>query len=264
MAMNWIFKQISTFLSTYYAHMVEYRAELFFWVLSGSLPIILMGVWIEASESGNFGLSSLEFARYFLAVFLTRQFTIVWVIWDFERNVIEGKLSFRLLQPIDPVWHDVARHVSERFARFPFVIVLIGLFVWLYPDAAWLPSLSQVLYYSLAIAIAFILRFLMQYTAAMMAFWTERATAIEQFLYLFYIFLSGMVAPLSVFPSLVREIALWTPFPYLIHFPSAILVGFEVQLGRGFLISLAWCLIIFILNRWLWRQGLKKYSGMGA
>jgi ABC-2 type transport system permease protein len=262
--MNWTLKKITIFLTSYYAYMVEYRAELFFWVLSGSLPIILMGVWVEASQGGNFGLSAQDFARYFLAVFITRQFTIVWVIWDFERNVLEGKLSFRLLQPIDPVWHDVAGHLSERLARLPFIFVLVGLFVWLYPDASWLPTVRQLLLYSIAISSAFILRFLMQYTAAMLAFWTERATAIEQFFYLFYIFLSGMIAPLSVFPPLIREIALWTPFPYLINFPAAILVGFEVELWRGFLTILLWGAIIFGVNRWLWRRGLKQYSGMGA
>ena len=59
-----------TLLSVYYACMVEYRAELILWMLSGSLPIILMGVWIQAAPGGEFGFTSVEFARYFLAVFL--------------------------------------------------------------------------------------------------------------------------------------------------------------------------------------------------
>ncbi|HEY9661491.1 MAG TPA: multidrug ABC transporter permease, partial [Allocoleopsis sp.] len=106
-----------TLLSVYYAYMLEYRAELFFWVLSSSLPFILMGVWVEAAQTGQFGLSALDFIRYFLAVFIVRQFTIVWVIWEFEREVVEGKLSFRLLQPIDPIWHHFFSHVAERIAR---------------------------------------------------------------------------------------------------------------------------------------------------
>jgi ABC-2 type transport system permease protein len=104
----------------------------------------------------------------------------------------------------------------------------------------------------------------MQYTFALFAFWTERASAIEQFSFLFYLFLSGVIAPLEVFPPLVRAIALWTPFPYLIHFPAAILIGLPVNIGQGILVMLGWCLLFFILNRWLWRKGLKQYSGMGA
>ncbi len=262
--MGQILRKIRVFLSVYYAYMVEYRAELILWVLSGSLPIILMGVWIQAAQGGQFGFSSVEFARYFLAVFLVRQFTIVWVVWEFEREVVEGRLSPRLLQPIDPVWHHIASHLAERLARMPFSLALIGLFFLLYPQAFWLPSLGQLLLFLLVVAIAFILRFLIQYTFAIFAFWTERASAIEQFWFLFYLFLSGMIAPLELFPEAVRTVVLWTPFPYLIYFPASLIVGMPVNLVPGLGVMLGWCLISYLANRWLWRRGLKHYSGMGA
>lgn len=262
--MKRLIRLVKVFLSVYYAYMVEYRAELIFWVLSGTLPIILMGVWIKASEGGQFGLNPTDFARYFLSVFLVRQFTVVWVIWDFEKEVVEGRLSPRLLQPIDPVWHHFAGHFSERFARLPFAVGLISLFFLLYPQALWLPSLDRVLLFFLVSFMAFALRFLIQYTFAMFAFWTERASALEQLSLLFYLFLSGMIAPLEVFPPLVRDIAQWTPFPYLIHFPASILVGLPVNVGQGILAMLGWGLVFFLCNRWLWRKGLKQYSGMGA
>lgn len=262
--MKWTFKKAIILLSTYYAHMLEYRAEIFLWALSGSLPIILMGVWIKASQSGNFGLSSVDFARYFFSVFLVRQFTTIWVIWEFEREVIEGKLSFHLLQPIDPVWHHVARHLAEKLTRIPFMILFCGLFFLLYPDSFWLPSFKNIFLCSLAIAMAFTLRFIIQYTFAIFAFWTERASAIQQFWYLFYIFLSGMIAPLEVFPPAVRQIVDWTPFPYLMYFPAALLVGLPTNFVRSCMIILGWGVIFFLANRWLWRKGLKQYSGMGA
>ncbi|MBD2463873.1 ABC-2 family transporter protein [Oscillatoria sp. FACHB-1407] len=251
-------------VSVYYAYMVEYRAELLFWVLSGSLPLILMGVWIEAAQEGQFGLSPLEFTRYFLAVFLVRQFSVVWVVWEFEREIVEGKLSFRLLQPLDPGWHHFASHFAERFARLPFAIILVVLFFLLYPQALWTPSLPSLLLCLVAVFLAFTLRFMMQYTSAMFAFWTERASAIEQFWFLLYLFLSGMVAPLEIFPPLLREIVQWTPFPYMIYFPASILVGLPVNIGQGILVTLGWIAVFFVLNRWLWRRGLKQYSGMGA
>lgn len=262
--MKKVLRKTKTLLEVYYAFMVEYRAELLLWMLAGSLPLILMGIWMEAAQGGQFGLTPVDFARYFLTVFLVRQFTMVWVIWEFEKEVVEGKLSSRLLQPIDPVWHHVAGHFSERFARLPFAIGLVGLFFWLYPQSFWIPSGSRFLLFVLAVAIAFVLRFLIQYTFAMFAFWIERAAAIEQFWYLLYLFLSGVVAPLELFPPQVREVVLWTPFPYLVHFPAALLVGLPVEVGRGFLIMLGWTLIFFVSNRWLWRRGLKHYSGMGA
>ena len=253
-----------TLLGFYYAYMVEYRAELILWVLAGSLPIILMGIWVQAAQGGQFGLKPVDFVRYFLAVFIVRQFSTVWVIWDFEREVVEGKLSFRLLQPLDPIWHHIASHVGERFARLPFSFGLVLLFFVLYPQSFWIPSISRFLLFVVAIAFSFTLRFLIQYTFAMFAFWLERVAAIEQFWSLLYLFLSGVIAPLELFPDAVRDFVLWTPFPYLIHFPAALLIGLPVDAVKGFLAIFAWLIIFFFWNRWLWRRGLKRYSGMGA
>ena len=116
----------------------------------------------------------------------------------------------------------------------------------------------------ISIALAFALRFLMQYTYAMIAFWVERATAIEQFSFLLYTFFSGMVAPLTLFPDAIRSIVFWTPFPYLIYVPAALIVGLPVNIGKSIAITAGWCLIFWLLNRILWRQGLRRYSGMGA
>lgn len=259
-----IWRQTRVFLSVYYAYMVEYRAELILWVLANSLPIIMMGVWIQAAQGGQFNLSALDFARYFISVFFIRQLTIVWVVWEFEKEVVEGRLSPRLLQPIDPVWHHVAGHIAERFARLPFTVLLLGFFFVLYPQAFWLPSFGSIVGASLAIALAFVLRFLIQYTFAVFAFWTERATAIEQFWFLFYLFLSGMIAPLNVYPEALSNLLMWTPFPYLVYFPASLLIGLPVNVVQGFGVTLAWSAGFWILNRWLWRRGLKHYSGMGA
>jgi ABC-2 type transport system permease protein len=259
-----VLKFCRVMLSVYYAYMVEYRAELLFWVLSGTLPLILMGLWAEAAQGGQFDLGPTELVRYFLAVFMVRQFTVVWVIWEFEREVVEGKLSPYLLQPVDPVWRHFFGHVAERFARLPFAFLLGGLFLLLYPEAAWWPTPLNLLLGFLAVVMAFCLRFVMQYTFALAAFWTERATAIEQFSFLLYTFLSGMIAPLALFPDAVRAVVLWTPFPYLIYFPASLLTNQGENTGQGFGVMLLWGGVFFALNRWLWRRGLRQYSGMGA
>ncbi len=259
-----LFKVPFALLTTYYAYMLEYRAELLLWALSGSLPIILMGVWTQAAATGSFGLSTIEFARYFLAVFMTRQMTVVWVIWEFERDIIEGKLSMRLLQPLDPVWHHVWSHVSERFARIPFVVILVSLFFILYPQAFWLPDLKTILTYIFVVGSAFILQFLIQYTLAMFAFWTEKASSIQEFSFLMYLFLAGTVAPIAVFPEPIKHIVLWLPYPYLINFPASVLTGLPIDVPHGLLMIYGWSAIFWGINRYLWRRGLRQYSGMGA
>ncbi|TFU27427.1 ABC transporter permease [Thermus tengchongensis] len=257
-------RKAKTLLSVYLAYMLEYRAELFLWALAGALPLILLGVWTEAARSGNFPLSPGEFARYFLMVFLVRQATVVWVVWEFERDVVEGRLSFRLLRPLDPFFDHLAAHVAERLARLPFVVLLTLLFFWLFPEARFLPEPKPFLLGLLFTLLAFLLRYLMQYTTAMLTFWSERASAVEEVFFLLYLFLSGTIAPLEVFPEPLRALALLTPFPYLVYLPAGLLAGQEVGLFPGVWVMLFWGLVFLLLWRLLWRLGLRRYSGMGA
>lgn len=260
-------RQARALLTVRYAEMLEYRAELVLWMLAGSMPLILMGVWMKVAATRPLGLEPADFARYFLVLFLVRQATVVWVIWEFQEKVLTGTLSQRLLQPIDPVWNEVAKHVAERFARLPFVVVLVVLFFVLYPDARWVPR-PGALVSALALTVAaFALRFCIQYTLSMMAFWTERAASIQSVWFHIYVLLSGMLAPLTMYPDNVRAIAELTPFPYLVYVPVAAALdhpAFPVDVPRAFVVMAAWAAGFVVLNRVLWRRGLRQYSGMGA
>jgi ABC-2 type transport system permease protein len=146
----------------------------------------------------------------------------------------------------------------------PFVLLLSTFFFVLYPQAFWFPSIGNLCLFILTAIMAFALRFIIQYTFAMFAFWTEKAAALENLWLLCFLFLSGLIAPLDVFPENIRNIVMLTPFPYMINFPASILVGLPVNLTRGFLSIIGWFFVFLGANRFLWRKGLKRYSGMGA
>jgi ABC-2 type transport system permease protein len=258
----------TTLVSVYYALMIEYRAEIFLWIVAGSFPLIMMGIWMKASTGGATARTPGEFARYFFAVFLVRQFTTVWVIYEFETDVndVGGRLSPFLLQPLDPAFRYLTTHISERLSRLPFLVAFILAFFWLFPAARWPPSAGAIGLAILAGALAFLLRFAMQYTFAMFAFWTERASSIDQLSFVPYFFFSGLLAPLDLFPAAARHIAELTPFPYVLYFPAQILIGGQVRIGigLGFAVMTAWTVVFFLLNRLLWKRGLRQFSGMGA
>lgn len=256
--------KMKTLMVVEYAAMMEYRAEILLWVLANATPFILMGAWTQAAATVDIGYSPADMVRYFLIMFLVRQWSMVWVIWEMEEQVVEGKLSFLLLQPLDPVWRHVADHIAERFARLPFVFALVAFVFWLYPQAWLTPDWPRLLAFLLAATGALVLRFFLQYTLAQASFWTERAAALEEAWYMFYLFLSGMLAPIELFPPAVATLADYTPFPSLISFPVSILMGTPVDLVQGFALQAMWILIFFALGRWGWKVGLRHYSGMGA
>lgn len=246
------------------ANMLEYRAEIYLWVLASVLPLILLGVWSQAAQTGAFPLSAVEFIRYFICVFVVRQFTFIWVIWEFEELVVSGNLSFQLLQPLSPVWRFLAGHLTERVVRLPLVAGVVALCFWMYPQALWLPRPWDVLRAVALLAVAFWARFLLQYMMSMLAFWSERAAAVEELWFMVHLFLSGMIAPLDVYPESVRRLTELTPFPYLIYHPVNLLLGREVALGRALLVLSCWGGFALVMQRWLWKRGLERYSAMGS
>jgi len=241
-----------------------YRAEMILWALSGTLPIILMGVWGEAARTGAMPYTPVEMVRYFVAVLVVRQLTFVWVIWEFEEEVVTGRLSSLLLRPIDPVWNYVANHLAERLARLPMIALLVGLCFWLHPEAIFVPSPAVAATALGVTALSFIVRFLLQYTLAMACFVVERASSLESLSFIAFVFLSGMLAPLDLYPAWVANLAAWTPFPYFVYVPAQILVGADVDVPRAVGLLFVWGALLLIAQRWAWRRGVSRYSAMGA
>jgi ABC-2 type transport system permease protein len=247
-----------------FASWSEYRAEIYLWALTGVMPLIMMGVWRQAAARHDVGMSPTELTRYFLAVFLIRQLTMVWVIWEFESQVVSGTLSAQLLQPLHPFWRFLVWHLTERVARMPIAIALFVLWLCVFPDAAWLPSLGDLGLTALGVVAAFLARFALQSAFAAVAFWSERASSLEQLWFIAYMALSGMIAPLDMFPPSARWFAELTPFPYMVYFPVKLFLGAPVDVLKGFTVLGVWGLIGFAAFRLLWRRGLRHYSAMGA
>jgi ABC-2 type transport system permease protein len=251
-------------LSSQYALMLEYRAETALWALSNLLPFIMLGLWSGAEATAAAGVDRLQLARYFLAAFVVRQFTVVWVIYSFEEDNLQGRLAPYLLQPLLPVWRYVSAHLAEQVTRLPFVAVIVALFFLLDPAALWIPSPLVLLQTLLAIWLAFAVNFLLQHAIALLCFWSERASALERLLSIPFLFLSGLVAPLQLFPEPVRSAALWTPFPYMVDVPARILAGAAVNQPASFAAMVGWIALLLPLNAWLWRAGVRRYAAMGA
>jgi ABC-2 type transport system permease protein len=195
---------------------------------------------------------------------VVRQFTVVWLIYEFERDALEGRLSPYLLQPLQPLWRYVAAHLAEQATRVPFVAVMLVVIGLVAPGLLWWPSPWRLLLGVMAILAAFSLRFLLQTLVAMLCFWSERAAALDRLLLIPYLFLSGLVAPLDTYPPAVRRLAELTPFPSMVNFPARLLAGEPVDIAAGFAALALWCALLLPPCLLLWRAGVRRYSAMGA
>ena len=192
---------------------------------------------------------------------------MAWVAWELDFQIRQGNLSSKLLRPLDPFWEFLMQHLTERFVRIPLVIGLVILGLLIAPQGTVLtPGIAAVLLFTLSITLAFLIRFLISYIIGILAFWTEQTAAFDEGYYVLATFLAGGFAPLELFPTTLRTLVDWTPFPYIVYYPAKILTGQlpASDIARVFAVQLAWVLVLVLLRQVMWRVGLKKYGAVGA
>lgn len=254
---------------TTFAMMLQYRAALIIWMIGHVLePLVYLIVWSTVSNTsgGSVGdYTTRAFAAYFILLMLVNHVTYTWIMYEFEYRIRQGNFSFALLKPVHPIHSDVADNVSSKLITLPFMLLIaVGLALIFHPVfsrvlwamAAFLPALF----------LAFLLRFLLEWTLAQAGFWTTRVSAINQMYFVMVLFLSGQIAPLTLFPRPIQILAMLLPFRYMIGFPVEMLLGrlTPMEMLTGLVAQVVWLVIGFVLIRIVWRAGVRIYSAVGV
>ena len=254
---------------TTFASMVQYRASLVIWMISHVLePLVYLIVWSTVSVTGGGSVgdyTTRQFAAYFIILMLVNHVTYTWIMYEFEYRVREGMFSVSLLKPVHPIHSDIADNISSKLITLPLMIVIaVGLGFLFHPALA--PPLWALAAAIPALVLAFGVRFLLEWTLAQSAFWTTRVGAINQIYFVLVLFLSGQIAPLTLFPAPVQVIAAVLPFRWMIGFPVELLLGRLTVPGAltGLGAQLVWLAIGYVLFRSIWRAGVRVYSAVGA
>jgi ABC-2 type transport system permease protein len=254
---------------TTFAMMLQYRAALLIWMIGHVLePLIYLIVWSTVSKAcgGSVGdYTTREFAAYLILLMLVNHVTYTWIMYEFEYRIRHGSLSFALLKPVHPIHSDIADNVSSKLITFPFMLlVAVAMAILFHPAFSF--KLWAVAVCIPVLLLAFLVRFLLEWTLAQAAFWTTRVSAINQTYFVLVLFLSGQIAPLTLFPTAIQLVATILPFRWIIGFPVELLLGrlspLQALTDLGALAG--WLVISLMLFRIVWRAGVLNYSAVGA
>ena len=256
-------------VKTSFAMMLQYRVALVIWLISQVLdPVIYLVVWSTVSvASGGAvgGYTRGDFAAYFLVLMLVNNITYSWIMYEYDNRVREGTLSAALLRPVHPIHTDIAENLSSKMISTPGMLIIALVLGFVFRPTVHLMPWALAAFIP-AVALAFLLRFLLEWTLALAAFWTTRVSALNQMYFVALLFLSGQVAPLSLFPRLVQAVAAALPFRWIIAFPVELLLGNLTPTDAlvGFAAQVGWIGVSLLLVRLVWRAGVRQYSAVGA
>lgn len=251
------------------ANLFAYRAVLGIWTLALSVqPVISLVVWTAVADSRGGaagGLTRGDYAAYFTTLLIVNQLTFSWSFGQAEWRVRHGHYSPLLLRPIHPIHADVAENLTFKGLTLTFLLPVAVLLAFLF-DASFQTTLWDVVAFVPALILAMALRFGLEWTLGTVAFWLTRTGAVVQTYQVTMFFLSGQIAPLALFPPLVRLIATVLPFRWMLAFPVETLLGrlSPTDILLGLAAQLAWLAAALVLLRLCWAAGIKRYSAVGA
>jgi len=248
---------------------VAYRGALVIWLLGLLIePIVYLVVWttVARGQGGQVGgFAAGDFAAYFTILMIVNQLTFTWHFHFFEWRVRNGFFSPMLLRPVHPIHNDVAENLTFKMLTFT-VVGPVALFLLATFGATLHPEPWHLIAFVPTLVLAMVLRFLLEWTLALAAFWITRTVALNQAYYVAVLFLSGQVAPLSLFPPAVQAVASVLPFRWMVAFPVETVLGRLApgEVLAGFGAQLGWIIVSLVLMRVIWRAGIRRYSAVGA
>ena len=253
-----------------WAEQWQYRANLImyllFWLVS---PIVHLSVWTSiANANGSVsGLTANDFVTYYLLLLIVDQFTSNITIHIFAYKIQDGTLSSELVKPIHPM---LTNTLVSNIA-FKALMVMGFVPVWLILAFIFKPDFSTITWQGVLLAVpavllGFCIHFLLSGAITSVAFWTTRVYSIHEFYYALILLFSGQFVPLTLMPKLIQDISQYLPFQLLIYFPIQLILGklSSAQIAQGYVIGGIWLAISIAVFNWVWRNGVKRYSAVGA
>lgn len=253
-----------------WAEQWQYRANLIMYILYWLVsPIIYLAVWTSiATANGDVnGLTANDFITYYMILLICDQVTSNIIIHIFAYKVQDGSLSGELIKPIHPMLtntlvNDIAFKTLNLIVLTPIWIVLALLFK---PDFASV-SIGGILLSIPALLLGYMINFLLSGAITSLAFWTTRVYSIHEFYYALILLFAGQFVPLQLMPELIQNIARFLPFQLFMYLPIQIILGnlSPNEILQGYITGVIWLMAALALFRLVWREGVKRYSAVGA
>ena len=250
---------------------MSYRGD--FWISAVSSLAVRFGIsWfiVKAVFAGSGGAAVAGYDEramflYYVAVILVgRLVQSTELEQSISQDIYEGGLTRYLLYPAP---YGAVKFVQQVGGLGPAGVQILLFGAWI-PFVVGLPreiGLAGVAMGLLAIVLANLLNFLITFPIQLVAFWADNVWSLMVMHRFISGLLGGMMVPLALFPESARLVLEALPFRYLFAFPVEAMLGrlSFADWGVGMAVGAAWCVVLGILGKSVWKRGTLQYTGVG-
>ena len=260
-------RALPTLLRVGVAETVAYRGEFLVWILTTTLPLVMLGLWTSVAEEGMFReFTSEKFVAYYLATLIVRNLTGSWVAWQISEEIRMGAMSMRLLRPI----HPFIAYSASHFAAIPFrtiVALPIALALLLSSGASALTTEPvQLALVVPSVALAWLITFAFLFALGALAFLFTKTMALLNLYFGLFSLFSGYLMPIPLLPPVLRHIAEYSPFRSMFSVPVELMTRSIDGTELAWLMAgqVAWTVVTLVIALWVWKRGLRRYEAVGG
>lgn len=182
------------------------------------------------------------------------------------REIYEGTFTRYLLYPLSLFQYKTLTYLTYSLFYALQLMILYTLFkVFLTNSPFSFPDVGNLVMGVFLFMMAAAAYALMAMMIEMISLWADNIWSLVVMLRFFTSFFGGGMIPLNFLPEWAQEILVWTPFPYLVSYPSRTIMGlmsFE-EIAKGTVILGIWILFFMEVVKLIWRKGQYKYTGVG-
>ncbi len=263
---SWIAKWWQT-MKTAWSNYMTYRYNLFLQIVGPALVFFFIkyNLWVsiygETPETKIGGYTLTAMITYHIWGFVLTMMAKGHHAVDLGQEIRLGRISSYLIYPFNFWEFHAASFLAFQFYQF-FVAGLSLLFFYSTGllETFNLQALLLGIVYAQFISVFW---FILQFATGLMAFWLEETWILRVILEILTAFLSGAFFPLEIYPEWIQKLLHYTPFPYLTYYPTKIFMGDTVNILVPVLTISFWMVVGIILNRFLWKRGLRLYTAAG-
>jgi ABC-2 type transport system permease protein len=238
-------------------------------ILGGMAELVgFVFLWsaVYLSSPALAGYSFQQMVTYYVVAMVLSEGARYETNWELWSDIRDGKLAAVAIRPISTCSYYVARQIGQVILPTSIrvaVAIFLGLSTRQHIFVPYLPT--QWMAFAVSVAFAVYLASLLSVARGLAAFWLLDYGPFGWLDHLLVRFFAGGFLPLGLFPPLLRAIANWLPFRFIVYDPIQIYLGHTTVAQALTVVAgqALWVIGTFALVVVLWRRGSRRYTGEG-
>ncbi|KKU89143.1 MAG: hypothetical protein UY18_C0003G0030 [Microgenomates group bacterium GW2011_GWF2_47_9] len=246
----------------------QYRSNLVMWLIVAFLePVVMVMVWSsilgDRPEIGGYGRS--DFVLYYLSTTVAWYFVGGVFSGRVGQAIKQGEINKSLIKPYSVVMEAMAGEQAWKVVSLALSLPVVAL-LWHLFGADYNLQMTWFLALALLVSIIFgaSIFALIEALIGITAFWFVEVWPIGEVIGVLRNLFGGILAPLTLLPLYIQRIAVYLPFKYIFYTPVNLFMGRVENPLREIGIQGLYVGVLYIFYKYLWKQGLRRYEGIGG